>query len=109
MMLASKALPVKKCCTQNLHKSGLQFMSLPNSKSQIETAGDAICRLLLQISTINDHSGISFRAEDHAGLLHHLPALYMFIAPSPTSYWRLQPDTWSGAYRYSIVQGGLSA
>ncbi len=33
-----------------------------------------------------------------AGLLHHLPALMAITAPSPNSYRRLRPHSWSGAY-----------
>ncbi|MBW4484176.1 MAG: glutamine synthetase family protein [Tildeniella torsiva UHER 1998/13D] len=33
-----------------------------------------------------------------AGLLHHLPALMSITAPSPNSYRRLRPHSWSGAY-----------
>lgn len=33
-----------------------------------------------------------------AGVLHHLPALTAFTTPSPNSFHRLQPQTWSGAY-----------
>ncbi len=34
-----------------------------------------------------------------AGVLHHLPALMALTTPSPNSYRRLQPQSWSGAYR----------
>lgn len=34
-----------------------------------------------------------------AGLLHHLPALMAITTPSPNSYRRLRPHSWSGAYR----------
>ncbi|CAM6017251.1 unnamed protein product [Sphagnum balticum] len=34
-----------------------------------------------------------------AGVLHHLPAILAFTAPSPNSYARIQPNTWSGAYQ----------
>ncbi|CAB4284362.1 unnamed protein product [Prunus armeniaca] len=34
-----------------------------------------------------------------AGVLHHLPAILAFIAPIPNSYDRIQPNTWSGAYK----------
>lgn len=34
-----------------------------------------------------------------AGLLEHLPGLMALTAPSLNSYRRLQPSTWSGAYR----------
>ncbi|KAG9456803.1 hypothetical protein H6P81_001311 [Aristolochia fimbriata] len=34
-----------------------------------------------------------------AGVLHHLPAILAFTAPLPNSYDRIQPNTWSGAYR----------
>lgn len=33
-----------------------------------------------------------------AGLLQHLPALMAVTTPSPNSYRRLQPSTWSGAF-----------
>jgi glutamine synthetase len=34
-----------------------------------------------------------------AGILHHLPALMAITTPSPNSYRRLQPQSWSGAFR----------
>ena len=34
-----------------------------------------------------------------AGILHHLPALMALTTPSPNSYRRLQPQSWSGAFR----------
>jgi glutamine synthetase len=34
-----------------------------------------------------------------AGILEHLPALMALTTPSPNSYRRLQPHSWSGAYR----------
>lgn len=34
-----------------------------------------------------------------AGILHHLPALMAIATPSPNSYRRLQPQSWSGAFR----------
>lgn len=34
-----------------------------------------------------------------AGILHHLPALMAITVPSPNSYRRLQPQSWSGAFR----------
>lgn len=33
-----------------------------------------------------------------AGVLHHLPALMAITTPSPISYHRIQPRTWSGAF-----------
>lgn len=34
-----------------------------------------------------------------AGILHHLPALMALTTPSPNSYRRIRPHTWSGAFR----------
>ncbi|KAL4420619.1 hypothetical protein ABPG75_010275 [Micractinium tetrahymenae] len=34
-----------------------------------------------------------------AGVLHHLPALMAFTAPSPNSYRRLEPHAWAGAFQ----------
>ncbi|MBW4646205.1 MAG: glutamine synthetase family protein [Goleter apudmare HA4340-LM2] len=34
-----------------------------------------------------------------AGILYHLPALMSITTPSPNSYRRIQPHTWSGAFR----------
>lgn len=34
-----------------------------------------------------------------AGILHHLPALMALTTPSPNSYRRIQPQTWSGAFQ----------
>ncbi|XP_073223978.1 protein fluG [Cicer arietinum] len=35
-----------------------------------------------------------------AGVLYHLPSILPFLAPLPISYNRLQPHTWSGAYKF---------
>ncbi|XP_013468103.2 protein fluG isoform X1 [Medicago truncatula] len=35
-----------------------------------------------------------------AGVLYHLPSILPFVAPLPSSYDRLQPNTWSGAYLF---------
>ncbi|KAF5737513.1 Glutamate-ammonia ligases catalytics glutamate-ammonia ligases isoform 2 [Tripterygium wilfordii] len=44
--------------------------------------------------------GISTTGEAFmAGVLDHLPSILAFIAPIPNSYERIQPNTWSGAYR----------
>lgn len=44
-------------------------------------------------------SGLSARAQHFvAGLLAHLPALTALTTPSPNSFRRLQPHTWSGAF-----------
>ncbi|KAJ4977586.1 hypothetical protein NE237_008366 [Protea cynaroides] len=44
--------------------------------------------------------GISKIGEEFmAGVLNHLPSLLAFTAPIPNSYDRIQPNTWSGAYR----------
>jgi glutamine synthetase len=46
-----------------------------------------------------DSGGLSKTAQAFAaGLLHHLPALMAITAPSPNSYRRLRPHSWSGAY-----------
>jgi glutamine synthetase len=43
--------------------------------------------------------GLSQPAQSFAaGLLHHLPALMAITTPSPNSYRRLRPHSWSGAY-----------
>ena len=34
-----------------------------------------------------------------AGILHHLPALMALTTPTPNSYRRLRPQSWSGAFR----------
>ncbi|XP_028777160.1 protein fluG [Neltuma alba] len=34
-----------------------------------------------------------------AGVLHHISSICAFIAPHPNSYQRLQPNTWSGAFK----------
>lgn len=34
-----------------------------------------------------------------AGVLHHLPALMAFTAPSPNSYRRIEPHAWAGAFQ----------
>ncbi|KAK9667806.1 hypothetical protein RND81_13G012400 [Saponaria officinalis] len=49
--------------------------------------------------TPGSNHGISKLGQEFmAGVLFHLPALLAFIAPTPNSYDRIQPDMWSGAY-----------
>ncbi|XP_042499937.1 protein fluG isoform X1 [Macadamia integrifolia] len=44
--------------------------------------------------------GISKIGEEFmAGVLNHLPSILAFAAPLPNSYDRIQPNTWTGAYR----------
>ena len=43
--------------------------------------------------------GLDRAAESYfAGILRHLPALTAITTPSPNSFHRLQPQTWSGAF-----------
>lgn len=42
-----------------------------------------------------------------AGVLEHLPGLMAITAPTPNSYRRLQPCTWSGAYKVKRIGGYL--
>lgn len=53
-----------------------------------------------QGSVTVDDNGHPTGAGGHfvAGILKHLPGLLAFTSPSPNSYRRLQPSTWSGAY-----------
>ncbi|GAB4847979.1 hypothetical protein Ancab_039399 [Ancistrocladus abbreviatus] len=50
-------------------------------------------------SGTNRHGMSKVGEEFMAGVLHHLPAVLAFTAPLPNSYDRIQPDTWSGAYK----------
>mmetsp|Transcript_458 Transcript_458/g.936 ORF Transcript_458/g.936 Transcript_458/m.936 type:complete len:688 (+) Transcript_458:98-2161(+) len=56
------------------------------------TVGDA--QNLMINNAINAHGQGFF-----AGILHHLPALMCFTCASPNSYRRIQPGSWSGAFR----------
>ncbi|CAN6580955.1 unnamed protein product [Malus baccata var. baccata] len=47
----------------------------------------------------SQHGMSKIGEEFMAGVLHHLPAILAFIAPIPNSYDRIQPNTWSGAYK----------
>jgi glutamine synthetase len=47
--------------------------------------------------------GLTSEAEAFlAGVLHHLPALLGFVAPSPNSFQRLRPQCWSGSFRCGL-------
>lgn len=46
----------------------------------------------------------SFAGAFCAGVLDHMPALLAITAPSPVSYLRLQPGSWSASYRWIAVQ-----
>ncbi|CAK9154660.1 unnamed protein product [Ilex paraguariensis] len=48
----------------------------------------------------SSHYGMSKVGEEFmAGVLNHLPSILAFTAPIPNSYDRIQPNTWSGAYK----------
>ncbi|XP_050384485.1 protein fluG [Argentina anserina] len=47
----------------------------------------------------SQHGMSKIGEEFMAGVLYHLPAILAFTAPIPNSYDRIQPNTWSGAYK----------
>ncbi|XAR69160.1 Glutamate--ammonia ligase [Bertholletia excelsa] len=47
----------------------------------------------------NRHGMSKIGEQFMAGVLSHLPSILAFTAPVPNSYDRIQPNTWSGAYK----------
>lgn len=77
-MLKSNTLP------QSRNNSGIFFECLQGEEN-------------ITFSGQGDHT--TFGAKFLAGILHNLPALMSFTSPSPNSFTRVAPSTWSGAYK----------
>lgn len=102
---ADRAVNVREITREIARQMGLDLSFAP------KTAAEAVCNgvhlhvslldlagepMLYDAGTSNGLSGIGQHWA--AGVLHYLPALCAFTAPTPLSYERLQPHHWSASY-----------
>jgi len=102
---ADRAVNVREITREIARQMGLDLSFAP------KTAADAVCNgVHLHISLLDlagqpmlydagTSNGLSTLGQHWAaGVLHYLPALCAFTAPTPVSYERLQPHHWSASY-----------
>lgn len=102
---ADRAVNVREITREIARQMGLDLSFAP------KTAADAVCNgvhlhvslldlagqpMLYDAGTSNALSSLGQHWA--AGILHYLPALCAFTAPTPVSYERLQPHHWSASY-----------
>ncbi|WP_336354486.1 glutamine synthetase [Pseudomonas granadensis] len=102
---ADRAVNVREISREIARQLGLDLTFAPKTKA------DAVCNgvhlhvslldlagqpMLYDAGTSNGLSSIGQHWA--AGILHYLPALCAFTAPTPVSYQRLQPHHWSASY-----------
>ncbi|WP_460098598.1 type I glutamate--ammonia ligase [Pseudomonas sp. H3_C08] len=102
---ADRAVNVREITREIARQMGLDLSFAP------KTAADAVCNgVHLHVSLLDlagqpmlydagTSNGLSSLGQHWAaGILHYLPALCAFTAPTPVSYERLQPHHWSASY-----------
>lgn len=102
---ADRAVNVREISREIARQMGLDLSFAP------KTAADAVCNgVHLHVSLLDlagqpmlydagTSNGLSTLGQHWAaGVLHYLPALCAFTAPTPVSYERLQPHHWSASY-----------
>ena len=102
---ADRAVNVREITREIARQMGLDLSFAPM------TAADAVCNgVHLHVSLLDlggqpmlydagTSNGLSSLGQHWAaGILHYLPALCAFTAPTPVSYERLQPHHWSASY-----------
>jgi len=102
---ADRAVNVREITREIARQMGLDLSFAP------KTAADAVCNgvhLHVSLLDLQDQpmlydagtsNGLSTLGQHWAaGILHYLPALCAFTAPTPVSYERLQPHHWSASY-----------
>jgi glutamine synthetase len=102
---ADRAVNVREITREIARQMGLDLSFAP------KTAADAVCNgVHLHVSLLDlagvpmlydagTSNGLSSLGQHWAaGILHYLPALCAFTAPTPVSYARLQPHHWSASY-----------
>ncbi|TFH79587.1 MULTISPECIES: glutamine synthetase [Pseudomonas] len=102
---ADRAVNVREITREIARQMGLDLSFAP------KTAADAVCNgVHLHVSLLDlagqpmlydagTSNGLSTLGQHWAaGVLHYLPALCAFTAPTPVSYERLQPHHWSASY-----------
>jgi glutamine synthetase len=102
---ADRAVNVREITREIARQMGLDVSFAPKTKA------DAVCNgVHLHVSLLDlqglpllydagTSNGLSTLGQHWAaGILHYLPALCAFTAPTPVSYERLQPHHWSASY-----------
>ncbi|WP_447789798.1 MULTISPECIES: glutamine synthetase [Pseudomonas] len=102
---ADRAVNVREITREIARQMGLDLSFAP------KTSGQAVCNgvhLHMSLQDLAGHpvmydagttNGLSTLGQHWAaGVLHYLPALCAFTAPTPVSYERLQPHHWSASY-----------
>ena len=102
---ADRAVNVREITREIARQMGLDLSFAP------KTAAEAVCNgVHLHVSLLDlagqpmlydagTSNGLSTLGQHWAaGVLHYLPALCAFTAPTPVSYERLQPHHWSASY-----------
>lgn len=102
---ADRAVNVREITREIARQMGLELSFAP------KTSGQAVCNgvhLHVSLQDLAGHpvmydagttNGLSTLGQHWAaGVLHYLPALCAFTAPTPVSYERLQPHHWSASY-----------
>ncbi|WP_237883155.1 glutamine synthetase family protein [Pseudomonas sp. PGPR40] len=102
---ADRAVNVREITREIARQMGLDLSFAP------KTSGQAVCNgvhLHVSLQDLAGHpvmydaatgNGLSTLGQHWAaGVLHYLPALCAFTAPTPVSYERLQPHHWSASY-----------
>ncbi|MBX9409884.1 glutamine synthetase [Pseudomonas baetica] len=102
---ADRAVNVREITREIARQMGLDLSFAP------KTSADAVCNgVHLHVSLLDlagqpmlydagTSNGLSTLGQHWAaGVLHYLPALCAFTAPTPVSYERLQPHHWSASY-----------
>ncbi|PWE40034.1 glutamine synthetase family protein [Pseudomonas prosekii] len=102
---ADRAVNVREITREIARQMGLDLSFAP------KTAETAVCNgvhLHVSLQDLAGHpllydagtrNGLSMLGEQWAaGVLHYMPALCAFTAPTPVSYERLQPHHWSASY-----------
>lgn len=102
---ADRAVNVREISREIARQMGVDLSFAP------KTAADAVCNgVHLHVSLLDlagqpmlydagTSNGLSSLGQHWAaGILHYLPALCAFTAPTPVSYERLQPHHWSASY-----------
>ncbi|KAI9086321.1 hypothetical protein K1719_031775 [Acacia pycnantha] len=78
-----------KCFLDDIGSGAHVHLSLSQNGQNVFMASDA-----------SSKHGISVTGKEFmAGVLHHIASIWAFVAAHPNSYQRLQPNTWSGAFK----------
>ncbi|MHC8411888.1 type I glutamate--ammonia ligase [Pseudomonas sp. Hz4] len=102
---ADRAVNVREITREVARQMGLDLSFAPKTSEQAVCNGVHLHVSLLDLAgqpvmyDAGTSNGLSTLGQHWAaGILHYLPALCAFTAPTPVSYERLQPHHWSASY-----------